>query len=74
MHILTTSVGIHTKHFLLMSTQTLVNVAFYTICDRIWENPPYGIRTQFAQCASLVAQVKFVQVQFCHIHVEQPFF
>ena len=27
------------------------------ICDRIWENPPYGIRARFAQCAFLVAQV-----------------
>ena len=26
-------------------------------CDRIWENPPYGIRARFAQCAFLVAQV-----------------
>ena len=28
------------------------------ICDRIWENPPYGIHTRFAQCAFLVAQVQ----------------
>ena len=27
-------------------------------CDLIWENPPYGIRTRFAQCAFLVAQVQ----------------
>ena len=31
------------------------------ICDRIWENPPYGIRTQFAQCAFLVALVEICQ-------------
>ena len=30
---------------------------WYNICDRIWENPPYGIRARFAQCAFLVAQV-----------------
>ena len=29
----------------------------HIICDRIWENPPYGIRARFAQCAFLVAQV-----------------
>ena len=28
-----------------------------SICDRIWENPPYGIHARFAQCAFLVAQV-----------------
>ena len=31
------------------------------ICDRIWENPPYGIRARFAQCAFLVAQVEICQ-------------
>ena len=31
------------------------------ICDRIWENPPYGIRARFAQCAFLVAQVQICQ-------------
>ena len=30
-------------------------------CDRIWENPPYGIRAQFAQCAFLVAKVEICQ-------------
>ena len=34
---------------------------FNAICDRIWENPPYGIRAQFAQCAFLVAQVEICQ-------------
>ena len=28
------------------------------ICDWIWENPPYGICEQFAQCAVLVAQAE----------------
>jgi hypothetical protein len=28
------------------------------ICDRIWENPPYGIRARFAQSVFLVAQVE----------------
>ena len=32
-----------------------------TICDRIWENPPYGICARFAQCAFLVAQVEICQ-------------
>ena len=31
------------------------------ICDRIWENPPYGIRARFAQCASIVAQVEICE-------------
>ena len=31
------------------------------ICDRIWENPPYGIRARLAQCAFLVAQVEICQ-------------
>ena len=30
-------------------------------CDRIWENPPYGIRARFAQCAFLVAPVEICQ-------------
>ena len=33
----------------------------YSICDRIWENPPYGINAQFAQCAFLVLLVKNCQ-------------
>ena len=32
-----------------------------TKCDRIWENPPYGINAQFAQCAFLVPRVKNCQ-------------
>ena len=28
------------------------------ICDRIWENPAYGINAQFTQCTFLVPQVK----------------
>ena len=31
------------------------------ICDRIWENPPYGICARFVQCAFLVAKVKICQ-------------
>ena len=27
-------------------------------CDRLWENPAYGICAQFAQCTFLVPQVK----------------
>ena len=34
---------------------------FTDICDRIWENPPYGIRARFAQCAFLVAQVEICE-------------
>ena len=30
-------------------------------CDRIWENPPYGIRARFAQYAFLVAKVEICQ-------------
>ena len=44
------------------------------ICDRIWENPQYGIRVRFAQCAFLVAQVEICQSPDFVIHVEQPFF
>ena len=32
-----------------------------TICDRIWENPPYGICARFAQCAFLVPKVEICQ-------------
>ena len=35
--------------------------AITIICDRIWENPPYGIRAQFAQSAFLVAQAEICQ-------------
>ena len=31
------------------------------LCDRIWENSPYGINAQFAQCAFLVPRVKNCQ-------------
>ena len=31
------------------------------ICDRTWENPPYGIRARFAQFAFSVAQVEICQ-------------
>ena len=31
------------------------------ICNRIWESPPYGICTWFAQCVFLVAQVEIYQ-------------
>ena len=31
------------------------------ICDRLWENPAYGIRALFAQCAFLVAQLEICQ-------------
>ena len=34
---------------------------YLIICDRIWENPPYGIRARFALCAFLVAQVEICQ-------------
>ena len=44
------------------------------ICDRIWENPPYGITAQFAQCAFLVPMVRNSKYRFCHIHVKEPFF
>jgi hypothetical protein len=34
---------------------------YENVCDRIWENPPYGIRARFAQSAFLVAQVENYQ-------------
>ena len=34
---------------------------FLDKCDRIWENPPYGINVQFAQCTFLVPRVKNCQ-------------
>ena len=37
------------------------NTEYMYICDRIWENSPYGIRARFAQCAFLVAQVEICQ-------------
>ena len=45
-----------------MHALIVVNVhAYALICDRIWKNPPYGIRARFAQCAFLVAQVLICQ-------------
>ena len=40
---------------------TCNNMVFVSKCDRIWENPPYGICARFAQCAFLVAQVEICQ-------------
>ena len=37
-----------------------VHVQMY-MCDRLRENPAYGIRTLFAQCAFLVARVEICQ-------------
>ena len=42
-----------------LSVPVLVFVSI--ICDRIWENPPYGINAQFAQCAFLVPLVRNCQ-------------
>ena len=39
------------------------------ICDRIWENPPYGICARFAQCAFLAAQVEICQSPDFVIHM-----
>ena len=39
----------------------IVTIFRYSICDWIWENPPYGIRVRFTQCAFLVAQVEICQ-------------
>ena len=33
-------------------------------CDRLHENPPYGINAQFAQCAFLVLKVETYQISF----------
>ena len=47
----------------LLHSSILFN-CFYTcniLCDRIWENPLYGICARFAQCAFLVAQVEICQ-------------
>ena len=30
----------------------------WSICDRIWKSPPYGIRARFAQCAFLAAHIE----------------
>ena len=35
---------------LALNTET----TWTSICDQIWENPPYGINAQFAQCVFLV--------------------
>ena len=35
----------------------MIKVVMNNKYDWVWENPPYGIRTQFAQCAFLVPQV-----------------
>ena len=39
----------------IMSAQMQLRFA---ICDRLHENPPYGINAQFAQCAFLVPKVE----------------
>ena len=44
-------------YFVSLSSSMLVSY----ICDRIWENPPYGICVRFAQCLFLVAQVEICQ-------------
>ena len=40
-----------------------------SIYDQIWENPPYGIRARFAQCAFLVAKVEICQSPHFVIYV-----
>ena len=47
--------------FLIHEDRTLSHSSLFVICDRIWENPLYGIRARFAQCAFLVAQVQICQ-------------
>ena len=42
------------------------------ICEWIWENPPYGIRARFAQCAFLVAQVQISQSPDFVIYIYNP--
>ena len=43
------------KHNIVESTDSY---DMYIICERLWENPAYGIRVQFVQCAFLVPQVE----------------
>ena len=38
-----------------------LTVSFFSICDQIWENPPYWINAQFVQCMFSVPQVKNCQ-------------
>ena len=39
-------------------------VLYRHICDRLHENPPYGINAQFTQCAFLVPKVETYQISF----------
>ena len=52
-YLLTMELALAVLTLALLSQETTM----VSICDRIWENPPYGIRARFAQCAFLVAQV-----------------
>ena len=43
---------------------------FMNICDRLWENPAYGIHALFAQHARFqYLRSKTVKSSFCHIYV-----
>ena len=59
--------------------QTLIQVGTKLIsamhqCDWIWENPPYGINTRFAQCAFIVPQVKICKIPVFVIVVSRSLF
>ena len=58
---------------LCQSGQTLLPRAGDAICDRIWENPPYGINAQFAQCAFLVPLVRTFKVQILSYTCQRTF-
>ena len=45
----------------LFTNNLLACARVHQICDGIWENPPYGINAQFAQCVFLVHQVQNCQ-------------
>ena len=47
-----------TFHKVFVSAKYWKDPVSNLVCDRIWENPAYGINAQFTQCAFLVCQVK----------------
>ena len=54
----THALSVVANFFMLVSTVPYVPHIGTTICDRIWENPPYGINAQLAQCVFLLPKVE----------------
>ena len=60
---------------LRLSNYSIVdNFCGLLICDRICKNPACRENAQVAQCAFLVAQVKYYQSPVFVIHIKEPFY